>query len=130
MGGYISPIPLGFRHPCGQCEITFKPRYDNHKHTFRHQDKHYSTELPKAYWNAIETGKHPNVTWNMEKGAQPYQNGSNRYNLCLEEKIAILRANPANILTQRTELVLKCQHKAKYKLRITTLIKSHLTQTV
>ena len=33
------------------------------------------------------------------------------------EKIAILEANPANTLNQRTELVSKCRHKAKYKLR-------------
>ena len=46
-----------------------------------------------------------------------YSNFSNRFNLCLEEKIAILQANPADTLNQRTKLVLKCRHKAKYKLR-------------
>ena len=33
------------------------------------------TKISKAYWKAIETGKHPNVKWNIEKQAQPYQNG-------------------------------------------------------
>ena len=45
----------------GLCETTFKTRCNNHKHTFRHQDKRYLTELSKVYCNAIETGKHPNV---------------------------------------------------------------------
>ena len=53
------------------CETTFKTRFSNHKHTFRHQDKRHSTELSKAYWNAIETGKHPNVKWNIEKKHNP-----------------------------------------------------------
>ena len=87
----------------------------NHKHSFRHQDKRHSTEPSKAYWNAIETGKHPNVKSNIKKRAQPYQNGSNS-NLFLEEKIALLQPNPANTLNQRTKLVSKCLHKAKYKL--------------
>ena len=53
----------------------------------------------------------------MEEKAQPYQNCYNRCNLCLEEKIALLQANPANTLNQTTELVSKCRHKAKYKLK-------------
>ena len=101
----------------GLRETTFKTRYNKPKHTFRHQDKRHSTELSKAFWNAIETGKDPNVKWNIEKRAQSYQNGSNRCNLRLEEKITILRAKPANTLNQRTELVSKCRHKAKHKLR-------------
>ena len=88
----------------------------NHRHTLR-QNKCHSTELFKAYWNATETGKHSNVKWNVEKRAQPYQNGSNRCNLCLKEKFAILQANPDNALNHRTEFVSKCRHKAKYKLR-------------
>ena len=35
--------------------------------------------------------------------------------LCLEEKITILQANPAKTLNQRTELVSKCRHIAKYE---------------
>ena len=92
----------------GLCETTFKTRYKNHKHTFRHQEKRHSTELSKACWNAIETGKHPNVKWNTEKRTRPDQNGSNRCNLCFEEEIAILPGNPANTHNQRTKLVSKC----------------------
>ena len=88
----------------------------NHKHTSRQQDKRHSIELFKAYWNATETGKHSNVKWNVEKRAQPNQNGSNRCNLCLKEKIALLQANPDNAFYQRTEFASKCRHKAKYKL--------------
>ena len=38
--------------------------------------------------------------------------------VCLDEKNAILQANPVNsvnTLNQRTEVVSKCQHKSKYK---------------
>ena len=53
----------------------------------------------------------------ITRRARPYQNGSNKYNLCLEEKIAILQANSVNTLNQRIELVSKCRLKAKYKPR-------------
>ena len=49
--------------------------------------------------------------------ARPYQNGSNRCNLCLEEKNVILQANPVHTLNKRAVLVSKCRHKAKYKPR-------------
>ena len=44
----------------------------------------------------------------IARKTRPYQNGSNRSHGCLEEKIAILRANPVNIINQRTEIVSKC----------------------
>ena len=94
------------------CDYVTKYSLRNHILNFRHQEKRHSTELSKAYWNAIETGKHPNARWNIEKRARHYQNGSNRCNLCLEEKFAILQANPANNLCQNTELVIKHRHKA------------------
>ena len=53
----------------------------------------------------------------ITRRARPDQNGSNRCNLCLEEKVAILQANPVNTLNQRNKLVSKCRHKAKYKPR-------------
>ena len=49
--------------------------------------------------------------------ARPHQNGSSRCNPCLEEKVAILQANPVNTLNQGTKLVSKCRHKAKYNQR-------------
>ena len=53
----------------------------------------------------------------ITRRARTDQNGSNRCNLCLEEKVAILQANPVNTLNQGTKLVSKCRHKAKYKVR-------------
>ena len=55
----------------GLCETTLKTRYNNHKHTFKHQEKRHSRELPKAYWNSTKTGKHPNIKRNIEKRASP-----------------------------------------------------------
>ena len=78
----------------GICKTAFKTRCNNHKHTFRHQDKRHLTELSKAYWNSIETGKHPNLKWNRKKRAQSYQNGTNRCNFCLEEKNCNLTSKP------------------------------------
>ena len=53
----------------------------------------------------------------ITRRARPDENGFNRCNLCLEEKVAILQANPVNTLNQGTKLVSKCPHKVKYKPR-------------
>ena len=56
----------------------------------------------------------------MSRAAGPYQINSNRRNLCLEEKkkrnITSKTGKHLNTLNQRTELVSKFRHKAKYKL--------------
>ena len=88
----------------GLCKTIFKTRCNNHKYTFRQQDEHHLTELSKAHWNAIETAKYPNVKWNTEKQAQPYQNGSNRCNLCLEENNAILQYKQTRLTPSTKEL--------------------------
>ena len=64
----------------------------------------------------------------ITKRVRLYQNGSNRCNLCLEEKIAILQANPVNTLKQRTEIVLKVDTKPFINQVIIKLIKPYLTQ--
>ena len=36
------------------------------------------------------------------------------YNLCLTEKVFIIRANTKGLLNKRTELLSKCRHRNKY----------------
>ena len=47
--------PPKFYYGC--CETEFKSRFYNHRQTFKNKQKRYSTELSKAFWEAINNGK-------------------------------------------------------------------------
>ena len=101
----------------GCSETEFKTRYYNHKQSFTNRKKQYATELSKAFWQATDEGQHPCIKWNIAARTKPYKPGTRRCNLCLEEKLAILKADPSTLLNKRTELYGKCRHKNKFKLK-------------
>ena len=103
----------------GCCTTSFKTRYGNHKQSFLHPQKKSATELSKAYWELKEEedGRPPDIFWSIVRHARPYNCGTRRCNLCLEEKFTILQADPTTTLNKRSELVAKCRHGNKFKLR-------------
>ena len=103
----------------GCCSTSFKIRYGNHKQSFLHPQKKNATELSKAYWELKEeeNGRPPDISWSIVRHARPYNGGTRRCNLCLEEKLTILQADPTTTLNKRSELVAKCRHGNKFKLR-------------
>ena len=101
----------------GLCKIEFKVRYYNHVQSFRHWEKSKATELSKYIWACKDSGLNPTISWKIICKAKPYHHGSRQCNLCLAEKYYILTANRSTTLNKRTELVNKCRHKNKYKLK-------------
>ena len=103
----------------GCCSTSFKTRYGNHKQSFLHSQKKSVTELSKAYWELKEEedGRPLHISWSIVRHARPYNCGSRRCNLCLEEKLTILQADPTTTLNKRSELVAKCCHGSKFKVR-------------
>ena len=101
----------------GLCETEFKARYYNHVQSFRHREKSKATELSKYIWACQDSGLNPIISWKIICKAKPYHHGSRQCNLCLAEKYYILTANRSTTLNKRTELVNKCRHKNKYKLK-------------
>ena len=75
----------------GLTENTFKDRFYKHCNSFKYESKENSTELSKHFREMKRKGlKKPIMHWSVIDHAQPYQNGSKRYNLCLTEKYHIL----------------------------------------
>ena len=106
------------KHYIGCTETEFKTRYYHHTHSFRHREKRNATVLSKAFWNAFESTSHePSIKWSIADRATAYQPGSRTCNLCLTEKLAILLADKCTALNKRSELMGKCRHKNKYKLK-------------
>ena len=101
----------------GSCSTDFKTRYNNHKQSFNHQNKRNSTELSKEVWRAKDKGIQPKIKWSIVRSAPDYKCGSRRCNLCLAEKLTILFGDKNLMLNKRSEILGKCRHTTKYKLK-------------
>ena len=99
----------------GACEGEFKTRYNNHKKSFKNIKYKNETELSKKIWSLKESKIEHNLFWSIASKAFPYSCGSRRCDLCLTEKVCIIRANTNGLLNKRTELLSKC-HRNKYLL--------------
>ena len=101
----------------GCCETEFKTRFNNHNQSFKFRRKSNATELSKAFWQAKDAGKNPRIKWSIVAHTAPYHPGAKSCNLCLKEKLTILRADASSTLNKRTQLNGKCRHMNKFKLR-------------
>ena len=63
------------------------------------------------------TGQNPCIEWSIATRTTPYHPGAKGCNLCLSEKLAILRVDPKTSLNKKSELNGKCRHTNKFKLR-------------
>ena len=101
----------------GLCETEFKARFYNHVQSFRHGQKSNATELSKYVWSWRDAGYEPTIAWSIVCHTKPYQQENKQCQLCLAEKYSILTADSSTTLNKSIELVNKCRHKNKYKLK-------------
>ena len=100
----------------GLCEGEFKSRYYNHTKSFRSRKYENETELSKFLWKLKDESKDYALSWDIAVRATPYKCGTRRCDLCLAEKVCIIRAEPKGLLNKRTELISKCRHRNKFAL--------------
>ena len=99
-------------------EGTFKQRYTQHKSTFTHKKLSHSTELSKYIWQLKDENINFTTKWSIIARARPYNNSSKRCDLCLAEKLYIIKnCHSKDLLNKRSELVSKCRHENKYYLK-------------
>ena len=101
----------------GITEPKFKVRYGNHKKALNHEKYKTDTELSKEVWRIKEKNANFNISWNAVKQYAAYNPVTKRCSLCLNEKLAILENVNNNLLNKRSEIISKCRHKNKYKLK-------------
>ena len=82
------------KHYCGVYEKNFKERCNNHTASFRNKNK-----------------------WCIASKTHPYVWGRRKCDLCLTEKLTIIKADPETLLNTRDELVSKCRHMNKFTSR-------------
>ena len=92
----------------------FKDRYNNHKKSLTHVKYAKETELSKYAWNLKETGRPFTIKWCIIKRVPAYTAGGRSCNLCLEEKLLIMKSSKEKTLNKRSELFAKCRHRKKF----------------
>lgn len=66
--------------------------------------------------------KYSQISKKITKRAPAYNNKTEKYNDCLEEKIAIITLPDANkVLYKRSEIISKCKHENTFLLRYLTI---------
>ena len=103
------------KHYIGMTSNTFKERYRNHIKSFTHKKYSNETELSKHVWHLKQNKTNFTIKWSIIKKSISYTGGSKRCNLCLEEKISILKEKNNCLLTKRSEIVSACQHKSRFQ---------------
>ena len=81
----------------------FKKRYRNHLKSFRNAKYSNDTELSKYYWDLKKENKDFSIKWSIIKRVAAYKPVSKIYNLCLEEKLLLLKAKKKHFLNKRSE---------------------------
>ena len=79
------------KHYIGMTSNTFKERCRNHIKTFTHTKYSNETEGSNHVWHLKQNKKDFTIKWSIVKKFISYTGGSKRFNLCLDEKISILK---------------------------------------
>ena len=99
------------------CAQDFKKRYYGHMESFRNEASKNKTTLSAHIWDE-NLAPEPKIKWTIIANATSYRKGNRYCDLCLTEKLHILRnfQNPS-YLNKRSELAQRCRHRAKFRLQ-------------
>ena len=105
------------KHYIGMTSSTFKERYRNHIKSFTHKKYSNETELSKHIWHLKQNKTDFTIKWSIIKKSISYAGGSKRCNLCLEEKLNILKEKDNCLLNKRSEIISACRHKNRFQVK-------------
>ena len=80
------------------------------------KSKEKSAELSKYLWELKNSSINYDLKWFIAFKTHPYTGGTRKCDLCLTEKLVIMKADPKSLLNMH-EFVSKCRHMNKFKLR-------------
>ena len=104
----------------GATQPEFKKRFRNHTHSFSNRAKETDTTLSRYIWQLKDRETGYNIKWSLYRQSFPYKCGSRKCDLCLSEKLAILKSDPDLSLNKRFEIMNKCRHRMQCKLSSVT----------
>ena len=107
----------GERSYIGSTEGPFKTRYYGHCSDMNRRNSKSRTALSTFVWGKKDNKKNFDIRWEIHSRCQPYMCGSRKCDVCLSEKAAILLDNGPFGLNRRSELLKKCPHSGKWRLK-------------
>ena len=120
----MSLVPLFCKEYIG-CAQDFKKRYYGHMESFRNEESKHKTTLSAYVWEQ-GLAPEPKIKWSILATAPSYRKGSRYCELCLTEKLYILRTiNNPSYLNKRSELAQRCRHRAKHLLKTPTISRAN-----
>ena len=85
-------------------------------HSLQNNSK-LETELSKHIWHLKQNKTDFTIKWSIIKRSISYTGGYKRCNLCLEEKLNILKEKDNCLLNKRSEIISACQHKNRFQVK-------------
>ena len=115
----------------GMTASIFKTRYNNHTKSFRDVKYSKETALSNYIWNLKKGKCNYEIKWSILKHTKSYNSGSKRCNLCVKEKMCIMKVDPTNLLNKKTKIFSKCRHRTKHCLcNLTRSATTHWRQRI
>ena len=94
--------------------MTFNKRYANHKKSFNWVNSKNYTILSVEYRALKQKQQAPRLTSEIKGQYKAYN--LKKYNLCLNEKLAIIDDPDKTLLNKRSEVISQCGDQNKFKL--------------
>ena len=98
----------------GIISLNWKFRYYNHLESFKNPTWRNQTALSRYSWYLIELGLTPITNSKIIKRSSSTNTLHGKCNLCLEEKICILKYLNGNLQNTRTEMISASRHRNKF----------------
>ena len=90
-----------------------KVRYRNHKMSVN-KHTYCSLIFSKYMWDLKDKKREYSIKWSILKRAAACVPGGRRCNLCIEEKLEIMKSIKTNLLNKRSKFFAKCRHREKF----------------
>ena len=100
----------------GATSRTFKDRMTEHKGDIKNRKENGGTTLSTYTWKLKDSKIPFNISWHIQARGFPRGPGAKHCDLCVTEKLHILKAEPKTSLNSRRELLGKCRHRDKHLL--------------
>ena len=101
----------------GSTDQTFKKRHYGHTSDLRNEKYRNNTSMATHIWDKKDKGIEVSSTkWEIMKKCQKYEPGQKKCDVCVSEKLEIMKNRDPKTLNKRTELMATCRHKKRFKL--------------
>ena len=101
----------------GICATTWKERFANHNKAFNNARYQTDSELAMEVWRIKRNNMQFNIKWKKVRNFPSYTPESKKCFLCMNEKLEIARHEEDNLLNKRNEIISRCLHRSRFKLK-------------